>query len=362
MRLNQIKLTNFRNIKTAEIDFPAEKNIVVLYGKNGAGKTSVLEAISLLSPGFGLNGETFSSMISKTGKSFTVFYQSELKDDDFKTGMQFDGKRTIKINSEALKSQTELTKLGSVIWFSPKFDRLFYDNPTARRKFIDRMIFGLDKTYAKTLQEYTFHLKSRQKLLKERADNDWLDIEEAKIADLGLKILQTRLGFISKLNSKLKNITLSANSRAERLLEKLALDEFKTEYLKLLKNSREADLKQNSCAFGPHRTDISGILKLENSEIELEKSSLGQHKKAVIAIILANIELIKEESGFTPILLMDEVFSHLDSEARKRLAKHLEDLGVKTFLSGTDKELFLDFVNPCFIRVNSGNFELNIKS
>jgi DNA replication and repair protein RecF len=346
MKIKTLQLHNFRNLSEMALSL-SDAPIVVLYGENGAGKTSILEAISLLTPGRGLHRHKLDSHIQHNSKEWTIFAEVEA-DNNHTIGMQFkSGKRILKIDDEKNKSQSALSNLGNILWFTPKMDRLFMDSTSARREFLDRLVFGHFKDHASHLNRYKTHLKNRLKLLKEHGSDDWISIEEEQAALFAEKITTARHTYLENLQPYLSDLTLKLIGSFERL------DILNQQSIQVgFKNSRIRDQKTHSSLFGPHRSDITG--QLTEQEINLSDSSTGQHKKAILEILLANARLTHAKSGFAPIILLDEVAGHLDQKTKEYFLKEITELGSQVWLTGTEKDVFKTLKKAQFIHIQQG--------
>lgn len=349
MKLTSLKLTNFRNITSAHLQL-SEAPIIVLYGENGAGKTSVLEAVSLLSPGSGMHRHKLESHTQHNEKSWALHGEITSKNEKHTAGMLYTkGKRQLKINGETVKAQGELSKLGNILWFTPKMDRLFMDSASQRREFLDRLAFGHFTDHAINLNRYKHHLKSRLKLLKEGATVEWIEIEEEQAAHFAFLISSNRNAYLKKLKPFLKTIDLKLIGSFERL-EEISEASIKEK----LVETRNRDGKFGSSHFGPHRSDLDGILQPEN--INLSATSTGQHKRAILEILLANSHLTHKETGEAPVILLDEMAAHLDSNTKEQFFSKLLALGSQIWLTGTEKSMFDGLNDVQFFEVTNGAF------
>ena len=357
MWITKLKTRGFRNLTDINLDLPAQKSgtgVFVLYGKNGAGKTNFLEALSMLSPGQGLHRDKLENMTGENHKQWSVFTEIENPAGAHKVGMLYSkNRRHIRIDGEDALQQSALAGLGAILWFTPEMDRLFAGSPAGRRRFFDRLVFSVNSKHAQNLSRYTKHIQHRSKLLKTpNPDPHWLDIEEQKAAGYAIEVVRARLAYLGQLIAHMPEVELHLKGSAERMAEEEADDNALLElYTTKFTENRERDARFGGNSFGPHRSDIYGAIK---DLTPLERASMGQHKRAMLLILFAAAQLQKAQSGQPPCLLLDEVATHLDSGAREVLYEKLIPLGGQIWLTGTEKEYFDSLPNPQYIHMANG--------
>ncbi len=353
---NTIKLHNFRCYEQAILT-DLHSGLIVLTGTNGAGKTNILEAISLLSPGRGLrNARMIEIQKNDTDSPWAVaatltnYYGDEVKlgtgiDPNSRLGAE---KRSVRINGANVKSQARLGDYLSCIWLTPQMDRLFIDSARERRKFLDRLIFSFDTGHSGRVTRYENALSGRSKLLRDGIDDDsWLSGLEQQIAETGIAIAAARLDFVERLQSACKSMEnklfplayLKVEGIIEELLKNSPAIEVENIFIQQLKESRARDSYTGGAQNGTHKSDLAVTYASKN--MPANQCSTGEQKALLIGLILAHAQLIKAERGEPPILLLDEVAAHLDDTRRKALYDILQDLNAQCWLTGTDKELFL---------------------
>ena len=348
MHVTELKLTDFRNIESTSLKIEDSK-AVVLFGENGAGKTNVMEALSLLTPGRGLHKHPRDAHVRHNQARWTIFAEVSAND-EHQIGLEFHkSKTTLKIDGEVQAKQSALSHFGNVLWFTPKMDRLFMDGAAGRREFLDRLVFGHFPEHAEQLSRYKHHIKARLKLLKDRQAADWVAIEEQQAAKWAGKIVENRHKYLEALKPYLTQCTLEVSGRIEEVVG----DDFAI--LEGFASRRERDAMLGATHFGPHRSKVEG--QFIATDTPLEETSTGQHKKAVLDIILAAAKL-SHSQGRVPLILLDEVGSHLDKKVRTEFFGTLKNLGVQVWLSGTEKELFEDLPGALLIQVENGNFKI----
>ena len=346
----RLTLTEFRCYATARIE--AQPGAVVLTGPNGAGKTNLLEAISLLSPGRGLRSvrsADFQRIGSAPDATWGVAagIAGPAGETLVGTGREAGSeRRVIQIDGRAGRSQAALPEVLSVVWLTPHMDRLFIEGAKARRRFLDRLIFGLDPSHAGRVTRHDLALRQRARLLAERpGEAAWLDAVEAELAATGVALAAARLDMVSRLAQALdaatgpfpRPVIAAAGPVEARLMDApaLAVEDWLKE---CLSRNRIADAAQGETQIGAHRGDLSVIYREKNVPAAL--TSTGEQKAMLVAIIMAAARLAMADRGRTPILLLDEVAAHLDDDRRHALYAEIGALGAQAWMTGTDRTLF----------------------
>ena len=342
MALTRLALTDFRNHRDALI--AAGPGLVVLTGENGAGKTNVLEAVSLLSPGRGLRGATLSEMARREGPGgFAV--AARLGEVEIGTGTATSApeRRQVRING-APASATSLSEWLAVLWLTPAMDRLFQEGAGGRRRFLDRLVLALEPGHAVHAARYEAAMRARNKLLAEQGPSDeaWLSALEARMAEHGSALASARAAAVALLAERLAGAPEGPFARAG-----LALEGGDEDLARELARGRSRDAAAGRTLAGPHRTDLAvrHIGKAQPAAM----SSTGEQKALLLSIVLAHADLVAERSGRRPILLLDEVAAHLDPSRRSALFERLEDGGGQVWMTGTEPGLF-DGIGPAASR------------
>ena len=344
MIIKSIELTNFRNYESLNLEF--DKGTNILYGDNAQGKTNVLEAIYLSSITKSHKGSKDQDII-KFGESEAHLRTYIEKDNDvYKVDMHLrkNGSKIIAVNGQKLKKAAGLLGLLNVVFFSPEDLSIIKDGPSERRRFIDMELCQLDNFYLYNLTNYNKIVEQRNKLLKDIYTNyslkDTLDIWDSQLISYGSKIIERRVSFINQLNEIIYDIHKKLSGDREEILIKyepnVLIEEFETK----LKQSQEKDIKLKMTTVGPHRDDICSDV----NGIDIRKfGSQGQQRTAALSLKLSEIELVKKITKDTPVLLLDDVLSELDSNRHKYL---LDSIGnIQTIITCTGLD---DFVNDRF--------------
>lgn len=353
--VSALKLSNFRCYDTARLeDLPS--GLIVLSGANGAGKTNILEAISLLSPGKGLRGARAAEIQRLDGKTpWAIAADIEGHGGQTKIGTGLEplsDKRLIRINGTPVKSQSALADYLACVWLTPQMDRLFMDSSRERRRFLDRLVFSFDPGHSGRVSRYENALAQRSKILKDsyragrKADPLWLNGLEAQIAETGVSIAAARLDFIQKLQhvcdredqSHFPLAKLRAQGTIEELLTSAPALEVEEMFKYQLNASRSVDMISGGAATGPHKSDLA--VRMAEKNMPADQCSTGEQKALLIGLILSHARLIGAERGIAPIILLDEVAAHLDENRRGALYSILIEIGGQVWLTGTEENLF----------------------
>ncbi len=345
-KINKIILKNFRNFNQCEIIFNDKCNI--LFGNNGSGKTNILESISLINRGRGFRNANIKNLISKGEKNFFIDCLLSLNNNNYNitvTSNFHDNKykKNISLNDEISKEATNFIE-GSIsnLLFLPEMERLFLSSPNYRRNFIDKLIFSEKKNYNTVINKYKKYVLERSKILQSlKYDEDWLTEIEKNIATVGIEIYNLRVSLINVLNENLIKInnkdrypfSITFNISDTFYNNKIDINE----YLNNLLNLRNYDAKFGGCKIGPHKSDFLAII---NNDFDASQLSTGQQKTIVLMTLIAKCNYLILEKNLKPILLFDEICSHLDEINRKILLDLINDFDIQFFLTGTDKSLF----------------------
>ncbi|MCB1562655.1 MAG: DNA replication/repair protein RecF [Alphaproteobacteria bacterium] len=350
--IESLRLHHFRSYEQARLE-NLPPGFVVLYGANGAGKTNILEAVSLLSPGRGLRGARMRDIQRNEEPSENWAVSALIKDAHgievrLGTGAAAQSeKRVIRINGETAKNQAALADYLACVWLTPQMDRLFLESSRERRKFLDRLVFAFDPGHSGRSTRYENAMRQRSKLLSEgKGEPAWLASLESQMAETGTAIAAARLEFTNRLQAACKNAAqdhfpraeLTVKGTLESLLETMPALEVEDFFKNRLADSRGVDMLTGGAAVGPHKSDLDVLYAAKN--MQADQCSTGEQKALLIGIVLAHARLITAERGHPPVLLLDEVAAHLDEKRRAALYEALEKLGGQVWLTGTDYSLF----------------------
>lgn len=337
MKLLNLKLSNFRNY--SYLEFIPSKNINVIIGKNAIGKTNLLEAIYILTVGKSFRTIKDSEIINLNSLSCDIngSINSFGYEDNLRVILNKDDKNKFFINEEELNLKNYKRDMSSVI-FSPADLNMIKFSPQERRKYLDNLISKIDPIYEHNLSKYRKILYERNKLLKKIKDKSLLEIYNFQLAEIGVKILRTRLNIVRVLEQfakiHFKNLSGGEDLKITYLSTiPLSADEneMKDIFLEHLTKNTSRDLELKYTTIGPHRDDLD--FKIENLSVK-SYGSQGEIRSVVLSLKLAEVDLIKKNLKSEPLLLLDDVFSELDKNRAKYLVDSLDN--IQTFITSTD--------------------------
>lgn len=356
--VKRLTVTNFRNYPYVRLDLPEKVPFVVLTGKNGSGKTNLMEAVSFLAPGKGLRHARFSEVARHTDeKNMAWAVAASLvkgnEEIDIGTGCEAPEavkaktaeKRTVRLNGEPHKSQAVLGNVCAAVWLTPSMDRLFSGDPAGRRRFWDRLTQAFYTDHASNCAIYAQSLRQWGYLLREgKADDAWLSALEETLGKYGAKTAFARRETLLKLVEELE----TAHGSFPRAL--LSFDGGMEEELSTM-NSAEATVRireqfrlgraqylEKGTAGSIHTVDLRAIHREKGMQAAL--CSTGEQKALLVSVLLAHVRAQARQMRTLPLLLLDEVTAHLDKGRKKALFEELETLPTQIWMTGTDSSLF----------------------
>jgi len=343
---NNIDLINFRNFKNYSINF--SKNCNVFYGKNGSGKTNILEGISLLSKGRGLRKDKFANIIKKNCEKFVI--KSDFKNEEVVYNLIAETEKTnnrikkiLYVNNDKSSESVELIYNETpFLYFLPETERLFQASPSIRRNFIDQFIYASQNKYNKLVNRYNKLIQERSKILiNNNNDESWIYQLEKNISEYALQIYSFRERqlnvLINNLNIYLKDFNLPFKIDT-KLIDKFYNSNLKNkDYEETLKNKRKIDTLVGGCAIGPHKSDYMFCV---NDNSLVSQLSTGQQKTIILLMYLSQCRYLSEVKFKQPILLLDEVCSHLDELNINVLLTLIDTFKSQIFMTGTSENLF----------------------
>ena len=335
--ISQITLTNFRNYQRLKLTCSALPILII--GENGAGKTNILEAISLLSPGRGIRGAYMQDIAYHNSQEWALNADIIKGDQNYNIGVGFyENKKLIKIDHKAQSKQVALAKITKLIWLIPQMDTIFIGSRKTRLDFFDRLVFSFDVKHAQNMSEYEFAKRERTKLLRDKVfDDHWLSSLEDRMVTTGVELATARIKTRESLQDLIdagpfRNTKILIDGAVEKSLqENNNIQEiFSTE----LRKNRQLDALSKRTNYGIHKSDFSAIHSLKALEAKL--CSTGEQKLMLIAIVLA-------ASKQDTILLLDDITSHLDHQNRDTLLSMILERGCQAWITDTNLQHFTEY-------------------
>ena len=384
--LSYLSLTSFRNYREVSFDTGLDRGFgaIVLTGRNGAGKTNLLEAVSYLAPGAGLRQASIAEVEFRLGGNHQP---SALHPEEFgrqggiawavharylnhggehalgtgrdplafaQSGRE---RRVSRLNGAAMRSQAGFADILTVLWLTPQMDRLFTEGSASRRRFLDRLVYGLDPAHAARVASYEQAMRERARILRGEAPaasgtdmNAWLSGLESEMAAQAVAIAAARLDAAASLNAAMAEAIgpfpqaeLAVAGSVEESLGIHTALEAEDLLRERLAAARGSDAESGVTQWGTHRSDLVVTLAgrhLGGAPLRAADCSTGEQKALLIAIILAEARLSARRRGEAPVILLDEVAAHLDKARREALFAELQALSAQCWLTGTERDIF----------------------
>ncbi len=335
--LSNLTLSHFRSHRRSIIEVDARP--VAIYGDNGAGKTNILEAISLLSPGRGLRRASAEDMTRRPealGWKISALLHGPSGLNEIEITSEKGAARQVRIDGKPAP-QTALGRIARVLWLIPSMDRLWTEGADGRRRFLDRMTLSFLPDHAETSLAYEKAMRERNRLLKDMVrEPSWYAALEAQLAETGVAIHRNRLYALQALSDA------QAQSETSFPTATLALECDMPEDVEIMRtalvDNRMRDMSAGRTLIGPHRADLIGIYAAK--DIAARDCSTGEQKALLVSLILANARALAADFGAPPLLLLDEVAAHLDAGRRAALYDEITALRAQAWMTGTEDGLF----------------------
>ncbi|OED45995.1 DNA replication/repair protein RecF [Leisingera sp. S232] len=340
LALTALTLSHFRSHLRAELHLDGRP--VAICGNNGAGKTNILEAVSLFSPGRGLRRASAADM-ARRPEALGWKLKGEIKTlkqaYEVETWSEGGNARQVRIDNKSA-NQVALGTVARVVWLIPAMDRLWIEVAEGRRRFLDRIALSFEPSHAEASLAYEKAMRERNRLLKEQVrDAAWYRVLEDRMAASGHRIHAARVQAVEQLQrAQAEAETAFPTAELELIQSEGSMPSTAADFKEALEESRFRDLAVGRTLVGPHRTDLIGTYRTKG--VPARDCSTGEQKALLVSLILANARALAQREGAPPILLLDEVAAHLDAARRAALYDEICALGTQAWMTGTGSELF----------------------
>lgn len=350
-------LADFRSY--AALDLAIDSQLVVLTGDNGAGKTNVLEALSLFTPGRGLRRAELADMAREGGRGgWAVSIEAGTEAETMQFGTGFDPQegtsRRCRIERAPVGSAQAFADHLRVVWLTPAMDGLFAGPAGERRRFLDRLVLAVDSDHGSRVNSLERALRNRNKLLEESIrDRAWLDAAERELAEVAVAVSAARCETVSRLaaligaerdqGSAFPWAEIALRGEIEAMVPDLPALEVEDRFQEMLAANRARDAAAGRALLGPQASDL--VVAHGPKQVEAARCSTGEQKALLVGLVLAHARLVAAMSGIAPFVLLDEIAAHFDPARRAALYGALEKLGSQVFMTGADRAAFADVEN-----------------
>ncbi|MBL1257015.1 DNA replication/repair protein RecF [Methylocystis sp. Sn-Cys] len=346
-RVRRLTLADYRSYAQARCEIDAR--LVALVGENGAGKTNVLEALSLFSPGRGLRRAELSECARRDGSggfAVSIEIEADGMTAQLGHGLSAEGERQFRIDRAPVSSARAFADHLRVLWLTPAMDGLFNGPAGERRRFLDRLALGVDADHGARVNKLERALRNRNRLLEEGVlDKRWLDAAEQEIAALGVAVAAARRETVSRLASLIVAsesvfpwAEIAIEGEIENMLAEAPALAVEERFRETLRDMRRRDAAAGRTLTGPQTSDLAVRHGPKNEAAR--DCSTGEQKALLMGLTLAHARLVGEMTGKAPLLLLDEVAAHFDPRRREALFTELEALGGQIWMTGADPLLF----------------------
>jgi DNA replication and repair protein RecF len=349
--IEKLVCKNFRSYRTLALNISSK--FVVFYGKNGAGKTNILEAISLFSSGRGLRRSTISDLNAVGSQPLSWNVELVVEKSHCKTFLSTcvqNGRRIAKIDGALASTLSKFEEIIWLLWIVPAMNNIFITSVSDRRSFFDHLVGGYDRKHKSNLKKLSDLQRERLHVIFHRKDESWLRILEEKIAEKNIEATKSRLQFIEELHktfgehpSDFLRPNVAVSGVIEKIYATCSEEDALLEIAGILKNSRYEDCQKQTTGISVQKSFWQANHR--ENHMDAAHCSTGEQKAFIISLILCAVRIYQKNRCGIPILLLDDLMVHLDKSRRNSLIKELISLDVQTFFTGTDAFLFEDMAN-----------------
>ncbi len=355
-RIGRVVLADFRSYPA--LDLRVSSGMVALAGDNGAGKTNLLEALSLFTPGRGLRRADLSEMAREGGSGgFAVSLEIAGEEGgmlQLGAGIEIvDGAshRKFRLDREPIGSARAFADHVRIVWLTPAMDGLFTGPAGERRRFLDRLVLAVDSEHGARVNALERALRNRNRLLEERrGEKIWLDAAEREIAELAVSVAAARRETVERLAALIRATRnddspfpwaeIALEGEIDLLIAERPALEAEDVFRAILRDNRARDAAAGRTLIGPQASDLAVLHGPK--QCEARRASTGEQKALLVGLVLAHARLVAAMSGIAPIVLLDEIAAHFDPARRRALFDALSELGGQVWMTGADIALFDD--------------------
>ncbi len=369
-KVRRLALADYRSYDS--LDLAVRGDLVVLTGENGAGKTNILEAISLLAPGRGLRRADLADCAREGGHGGWAV-SVELEDEEHRVQLGTGRENADSSQPQSRKCRIDRAPVGSarafadhvrVVWLTPSMDGLFTGPAGDRRRFLDRLVLAVDAEHGPRVTALERALRNRNRLLEDHfSEGAWLDAAEREIAGVAVAVAAARSETVSRLaaliqsgrdaNSPFPWADLALAGELEAIIPDMPALEVEDRYRAMLRASRARDAAAGRTLVGPQASDL--VVRHGPKNADAARSSTGEQKALLVGLVLAHARLVASMSGITPLVLLDEIAAHFDPLRRGALYDSLVELGAQVWMTGADPSAFADLgARATLLRVTPG--------
>ncbi len=336
--ISDLRLSHFRSHRALRLALDGRP--VAIFGANGAGKTNILEAVSMLSPGRGLRGAGAEEM-ARRPEALGWKVHAQIGDHEVECWAEPGATgRQVKIDGKSAP-QAALGRILRMVWLTPAMDRLWVEGAEGRRRFLDRLVLGFEPGHAEAALAYERAMRDRNRLLRDEVtDARWYSALEAQMATAGEMLATNRRRALARLTEAQADATTAFPVAELALTYPDDMPEDEAGLIGALAEGRRRDMAAGRSLTGPHRADLAALYSAKAQPAA--QCSTGEQKALLISLVLANARALAADRGAPPILLLDEVAAHLDAVRRAALFDEVTALGAQAFLTGTGPELFAE--------------------
>ena len=361
MYIKRVELENFRNYNQFQLDFDKKLNIIL--GENAQGKTNLIESIYFSSAGKSFRTSKDKELINFNSSlcRITTEFVKDNEDCKIEIAINDKGKKGIKVDGVSIKKISELMENLLTVIFSPEDLKIIKEEPAKRRSFMDRELCQLKILYYNNLLNYKKTLNHRNNLLKNNnVDDTLLEVFDRELAKFGAGIIAERMKFVEKLNVISHQIHRDITNNKENIeikyLSDIPVDQdrkiIENNFYEALKSARKNDMFRRTTTRGIQKDDLKVIV----NNIDVRKfGSQGQQRTAALSLKLSEINLIKEEVGENPILILDDVMSELDSERQSYLLNSLANVQIFLTAAELSDEVKESLAGGKIVKIKKGN-------